>query len=258
MISIKTPEDIEQMRHSCQLAAQALVMIQPYIVPGVTTDRLNTLCHQYILDHKATPSPLNYRPTAQHPLGFPKSICTSVNHQVCHGIPGPRVLREGDIINVDITTYYRSFHGDTSKTFFVGKSKPKGDKIVRIAQECLELGIRAALPNRCIHDIGSVIQRHAHKNRCSVVREYCGHGIGREFHEPPTVLHYATQDQGPILKPGMTFTIEPMINLGKAAIKQMSDGWTVVTKDRSLSAQFEHTILITEDGNEILTKPKEP
>ena len=253
MISIKTPEDIENMRHSCQLAAQTLLMIEAYVCPGVTTGKLNDICHQFILDHGAIPSPLNYRPTSQNPQGFPKSICTSVNHQVCHGIPGKRVLRESDIINIDITTFFKLFHGDTSKTFFVGNPPPKARKIVKIAKECLEVGILAAQPNGYLNDIGMAIERHARKNLCSVVREYCGHGIGRAFHEEPTILHYANKERGIKLLPGMTFTIEPMINLGKAAIKLLPDMWTVVSKDHSLSAQFEHTILITQDGNEILT-----
>lgn len=256
MIVIKSPEDIEQMRQSCQLAAQVLVMIEPFICPGVTTNKLNDICHQFILDHGATPSPLNYRPSAQDPQGFPKSICTSVNQQVCHGIPSNRVLRETDIINIDITTYYKSFHGDTSKTFTVGKSTPKTKKIIRVAKECLDMAILAAQPNRYLGDVGAAIEQHARKNRCSVVREYCGHGIGREFHEEPTVLHYDPKEKrGPILKPGMTFTIEPMINFGKAEIRLLPDHWTVVTKDHSISAQFEHTILITQNGNEILTVP---
>ena len=241
------------MRHTCRLAAQTLVMIEPYVRPGVTTDRLNDLCHQFILDHGAVPSPLNYRPTPRNPQGFPKSICTSVNHQVCHGIPGSRVLREKDIINIDITTFLKGFHGDTSKTFHVGSPSPKAKRIVRIAQECLELGILAAQPHAHLSDIGMAIEYHARQNRCAVVREYCGHGIGRVFHEEPAVVHYASREAGPELLPGMIFTIEPMINLGKADIKVLSDGWTVVTRDHSLSAQFEHTILITPTGNEILT-----
>lgn len=253
MIVIKTSQEIEQMRHSCQLAARTLSMIEPFVQPGVTTNRLNDLCHQFIMDHGAIPSPLHYRPTAQNPDGFPKSICTSVNQQVCHGIPSKRVLRESDIINIDVTTYFKAFHGDTSKTFFVGPPSPKAKKIVAIASACLEAGIAAARPGGYLGDIGAAIERYAHANRCSVVREYCGHGIGRAFHEDPTVLHYVTPDKGPKLLAGMVFTIEPMINLGKAAVKLLPDGWTVVTKDHSLSAQFEHTVLITEYGNEIMT-----
>ncbi|MEO5352971.1 MAG: type I methionyl aminopeptidase [Magnetococcus sp. XQGC-1] len=257
MIPIKTAEEIEQMRLSCQLAAQTLVMIEPFVQPGTTTDQLNTLCHQFILEHGATPSPLHYRPTPSNPLGFPKSICTSVNHQVCHGIPSQRVLREGDIVNVDVTVHLNGFHGDTSKTFFVGRPTPRNKKIVQVAEECLNAGIQAAKPNGHFGDIGMAIELHARKNHCSVVREYCGHGIGRAFHEEPAVLHYVTQNRGAKLLPGMIFTIEPMINQGKPEIRLMPDQWTVVTKDHSLSAQFEHTLLITEQGHEILTVPGE-
>lgn len=257
MIPIKSPEDIEQMRHTCRLAARTLRMIEPHVRPGVTTDALNDICHQFILDHGAVPSPLHYRPSARNPGGFPKSICTSVNQQVCHGIPGKRVLRKADIINIDVTTFYKDFHGDTSKTYIVETPSPKSRKIVRVAEECLAVGLLEAQPYRHLNNIGAAIERHARKNRCSVVREYCGHGIGRNFHEEPSVLHYASREKGPLLLPGMVFTIEPMVNLGKADIRLLSDGWTVVTKDRSLTAQFEHTILITEQGHEILTLPGE-
>lgn len=246
MIQIKDEEEIVGMRATCRLAAETLIMIEEYIKPGITTLYLNEICHDYIISHGARPSPLNYR-------GFPKSICTSVNHQICHGIPGDRVLRDGDIINVDITTYLNGFHGDTSKTFHVGNPTPKGEKVRMVALECMEAGIAVALPGNPLKIIGSTIEKLAKKNRCSVVKEYCGHGIGREFHEEPAVLHYEDKRDQIIIRPGMTFTIEPMINLGKAAIKHMSDNWTVVTKDHSLSAQFEHTILITETGNEVLT-----
>ncbi len=253
MIPIKSQEEIEQMRLSGRLAAQTLAMIEPYVQPGVTTEALNDRCHRFILDHGAVPSPLNYRPTPQNPMGFPKSICTSVNHQVCHGIPGPRILHSGDIVNVDITVCLNGFHGDTSKTFFVGPPTSRNKKIVQVAQECLALGIQAVKPGGCFGDIGAVIELHARKNYCSVVREYCGHGIGRDFHEEPAVLHYGTRNRGATLLPGMIFTIEPMINLGKAEIKLMPDHWTVVTKDHALSAQFEHTVLMTPTGCEILT-----
>ncbi len=253
MIIIKTAEEIEQMRLSCRLAAQTLCMIAEHVQPGISTNALNDLCHQFILDHGATPSPLNYRPSPQNPQGFPKSICTSVNQQVCHGIPGPRVLREGDIINVDITVCRNGFHGDTSKTFFVGPPTSRNSKIVRVAEECLRIGIQAAQPGHTFNAIGNAIEPHARLNHCSVVREYCGHGIGRSFHEEPSVLHYANPDKIAKLAPGMIFTIEPMINMGKADIRLLADHWTVVTKDHTLSAQFEHTILITPGGNEILT-----
>ncbi|MBF0610572.1 MAG: type I methionyl aminopeptidase [Magnetococcales bacterium] len=246
MIVIKTPDEIEAMRPTCRLAAQVLRMIAPHIQPGVTTQQLNDICHDYITAAGAYPSPLNYR-------GFPKSICTSINHQVCHGIPSERVLREGDIINVDITTYMNGYHGDTSHTFHVGKPTPKGDKIVQVAKECLDAGIRAVRPFGRLGDIGAAIEAHARKNRCSVVREYCGHGIGKSFHEDPAVLHYGRAGEGEILRPGMVFTVEPMINLGGPDIKHMPDKWTVVTKDHSLSAQFEHTLAITPHGIDVLT-----
>ncbi|MBF0368388.1 MAG: type I methionyl aminopeptidase [Magnetococcales bacterium] len=246
MIHIKTPEEIRRMRATCRLAAQTLVMIEPLVQPDITTNELNDICHDYIIRHGATPSPLNYR-------GFPKSICTSVNQQVCHGIPGKRKLREGDIINVDITTCLDGFHGDTSRTLFVGKPGPKAKKITEVAEACLDVGIEQVVPGGHIGDIGAAIEAHALKNRCTVVREYCGHGIGRAFHEDPAILHYGQRGEGAVLKPGMIFTIEPMINLGKAAIKHLPDKWTVVTKDHSLSAQFEHTLLVTESGCEILT-----
>ncbi|MEO5339450.1 MAG: type I methionyl aminopeptidase [Magnetococcus sp. MYC-9] len=253
MILIKSAEEIEKMRLSCRLAAQTLAMIAPYVQPGVTTDRLNDLCHQFILDHGAIPSPLNYRPTAQNPLGFPKSICTSVNHQVCHGIPSQRILRENDIVNIDVTVCLNGFHGDTSTTFFVGPPTSRNKKVVQVAEQCLAVGIAAARPNGHFGEIGAAIEQLARQNHCSVVREYCGHGIGRSFHEEPAVLHYATRTPGAKMLPGMIFTIEPMINQGKPEVKLMPDHWTVVTKDHTLSAQFEHTILITPESHEILT-----
>nr|CRH06990.1 Methionine aminopeptidase [Candidatus Magnetococcus massalia] len=246
MIVIKTPEQIEKMRVTCRLAAETLNMIEPYVVPGVTTLELNDRCHQYILDNGATPAPLNYR-------GFPKSICTSVNHQVCHGIPSDRKVRDGDILNVDITTIVDGWHGDTSRTFHVGKPSPKGQRIARIAKECLDLGMAEIKPGNHIGDIGAVIEAHARKSRCTVVQEYCGHGIGEKFHEEPAVLHYGRRGEGVEMRPGMIFTVEPMINLGKPHIKLLPDQWTVVTRDHSLSAQYEHTILVTETGYQVLT-----
>ncbi|MBF0285409.1 MAG: type I methionyl aminopeptidase [Magnetococcales bacterium] len=246
MIILKTPMEIERMRISCQLTARTLKMIEPHVKEGVTTEELNDICHQFIIAQGGIPAPLNYR-------GFPKSICTSVNQQVCHGIPGPRVLREGDIINVDVTTIVDGWHGDASKTFSIGKITPQAEKIVRIAKECLDVGIRAVRPMGRLGDIGAAVENHAHRNRCSVVHEYCGHGIGRAFHEEPAVLHYGRPGTGEILRPGMTFTVEPMINLGARAIKHLPDQWTVVTKDHSLSAQFEHTLVVTESGFDVLT-----
>lgn len=246
-VTIKTPEEIEKMRIAGRLAAEVLEMIGAYVKPGITTDELNTICHDYIVNiQHAIPAPLNYR-------GFPKSICTSVNHQVCHGIPGPKQLKDGDIVNVDVTVIKDGFHGDTSKMFIVGKPTIIGQRVTQIAQECLDIGIKMVRPGTRLGDIGAAIQRHAEKNHFSVVRDYCGHGIGRQFHEEPQVLHYGTPGTGMELKAGMTFTIEPMVNVGKHQVKLLPDGWTVVTKDHSLSAQWEHTILVTEDGYEVLT-----
>lgn len=248
MIRIKTAEEIEAMKPACQLAANTLVMIEPHIRPGMTTDEINEIVHDYTVKHGAIPAPLNYR-------GFPKSVCTSVNHTVCHGIPGSKKLSNGDIINVDVTSILNGWHGDTSKTFYVGEPKPRARKVTEIASRALELGIAAAKPGATLGDIGHAIQSYVEGEKCSVVREYCGHGIGREFHEDPQVLHYGKPGEGMELKPGMVFTIEPMVNFGKAGVKLLGDGWTVVTRDRSLSAQFEHTIALHEDRTEILTTP---
>lgn len=250
-IIIKNQEDIEKMRVAGRLAAQVLEMIGPYVKEGVATEELDKICHDYIINtQQAIPAPLNYH-------GFPKSICTSVNHVICHGIPGSRKLKEGDIINVDVTVLKDGYHGDTSKMFVVGKPSVLAERLIRITQECLYLGIQQVKPGTHLGDIGAVIQKHAEKNRFSVVREYCGHGIGTIFHEPPNVLHYGKAGTGEVLKPGMIFTIEPMINAGKKDVKLLPDGWTVVTKDHSLSAQWEHTILVTETGYEVLTRRQE-
>ncbi len=247
-VIIKTPEEIEKMRVAGKLAASVLDMIGPHVQAGVTTDELNTICHRYITeDLQAIPAPLNYK-------GFPKSICTSINHVVCHGIPNDRALKDGDIINIDITVIKDEYHGDTSKMFFVGKPSILAERLCRITRECMILGIQQVKPGAQLGDIGYAIQQHAEKNHYSVVREFCGHGIGKIFHEPePQVLHYGTRGTGMILVPGMTFTIEPMINAGKAGTKILPDRWTAVTKDRSLSAQWEHTLLVTDTGYEILT-----
>jgi methionyl aminopeptidase len=251
IITIKSPEEIEKMRVAGRLAAEVLDMIQPHVQEGITTDALNQLCHDYITQvQKAIPAPLNY-------LGFPKSICTSVNHQVCHGIPGPRKLKDGDIINIDITVIQEGYHGDTSKMFCIGKPSILADRLVRVTQECLYRGIKIVRPGIHFGDIGAVIQQHAESHHFSIVREYCGHGIGKEFHEPPNVLHYGVPGTGEMLRTGMIFTIEPMINAGKRHVKLLPDQWTVVTKDHSLSAQWEHTILVTESGYEVLTKRTE-
>jgi len=250
-ITIKTQEDIEKMRVAGRLAAQVLEMIVPYVKDGVTTEELDKICHDYIVDvQQAIPAPLNYH-------GFPKSICTSINHQVCHGIPGPRKLKDGDIVNIDVTVLKDGYHGDTSKMFIIGKASVLAERLIKITQECMYLGIEQVKPGAYFGDIGAAIQQHAEKNRFTVVREYCGHGIGKIFHEPPNVLHYGKSGTGDKLKPGMIFTIEPMINAGKRDVKLLPDGWTVVTKDHSLSAQWEHTILVTDTGYEILTKRTE-
>ncbi len=249
-ITLKTPAEIEKMRIAGRLAAEVLEMIKPHVQAGITTDELDKLCHDYIIDvQNAIPAPLNYK-------GFPKSICTSVNHVICHGIPGNKKLKDGDIINVDITVIKDGFHGDTSETFFVGKPSILAERLVRVTRECLFLGIEQVKPGAHFGDIGAVIQQHAEKNHYSVVREFCGHGIGQIFHEPPNVLHYGSKGSGPVIEAGMCFTIEPMINTGKRHIKMLPDGWTAVTKDRSLSAQWEHTLAVTEDGVEILTLRK--
>ncbi len=243
----KTPEELAKMRVAGKLAADVLVFIAPHVQPGITTQELNDLCHDYMVDTLNTiPAPLNYR-------GFPRSICTSVNHQVCHGIPGNKRLKNGDIVNLDITVIKDGFHGDTSRMFLVGETSTLARRVVKIARECLWLGIDMVRPGVRLGDIGAAIQAHAEANACSVVREYCGHGIGREFHEDPQVLHYGNPGTGLVLEEGMTFTIEPMINAGKRQVKLLADGWTVVTKDHSLSAQWEHTLAVTADGVEILT-----
>jgi len=248
MVTIKTAADIEAMRPACRHAADTLVMIEPHIQPGITTDDINNLVHEFTIKAGAIPAPLNYH-------GFPKSVCTSVNHVVCHGIPGNKKLRDGDIVNVDVTSIINGWHGDTSKTFIVGSPKVRTRKIVDIAKHALDIGIAAVRPGATLGDIGHAIQSYVEGESCSVVREYCGHGIGRVFHEDPQVLHFGKPGAGLMLKPGMVFTIEPMVNLGKSAVKLLADHWTVVTRDKSLSAQFEHTLVVTETGHEILTLP---
>lgn len=251
-ITLKTKTEFEKMRIAGKLAAEVLEMIEPYIKPGVTTNEINEICHNYIVQtQKAIPAPLNYH-------GFPKSICTSVNHVVCHGIPNDKKLEDGDIVNVDVTVIKDEYHGDTSKMFCVGDVKPFAKKLIQVTQECLYLAIDLVKPGVRLGDIGHTIQTHAEKNRYSVVREYCGHGIGKIFHEDPQVLHYGKPGTGIEIQTGMTFTIEPMINAGKRDVKlNKLDGWTVTTKDHSLSAQWEHTLGVTESGVEIFTKRKE-
>ncbi len=250
-VSIKTAEELEKMRIAGQLAADVLDMIEPHVKTGVTTDELNTLCHQYITEvQHAIPAPLDYK-------GFPKSICTSVNHVICHGIPNNKKLKEGDIINIDVTVIKDGYHGDTSKMYPVGEIAPHAKRLIDVTQECLYLGIAMVRPGVRLGDIGAAIAHHAEKNHYSVVREFCGHGIGSTFHEPEIqVLHYGKPGTGLILEPGMTFTIEPMINAGKRQMKLLPDGWTAITKDRRLSAQWEHTMAVTDTGFEIFTLRK--
>ena len=246
-ISIKTPEEQTLMRTAGRLAADVLDMIGAYVQPGVTTGDLDKTCHDYIVTTQdAIPAPLNYR-------GFPKSICTSVNHVVCHGIPGNRRLRNGDFVNIDITVIKDGFHGDTSRMFHVGKPAVAAQRVAQVAYDAMWLGIDQVRPGVHLGAIGHAIQTYVESHSCSVVREYCGHGIGQQFHEEPQVLHYGRPNEGIEIRPGMTFTIEPMVNAGKRHVRLLPDGWTVVTKDHSLSAQWEHTILVTTDGHEVLT-----
>jgi len=247
-VTIKTPAEQEQMRTAGRLAADVLDMIGPYVVPGVTTEELNARCHDYIVNvQKAIPAPLNYR-------GFPKSICTSVNHVVCHGIPSPdKRLKQGDIINVDVTVIKDGWHGDTSRMFAVGKIAPAAQRLIDITREAMWIGIRQIRPGTRLGDLGAAIQGFVEPQHLSIVREYCGHGIGKIFHEDPQVLHYGERGRGFELVPGMTFTVEPMVNAGKRHVRLLADGWTVITKDHSLSAQWEHTVLVTDTGYEVLT-----
>jgi methionyl aminopeptidase len=246
-IKIHTAADFDGMRASGKLAAEVLDFITPHVKPGVTTDTLDRLCHGFIVDHGAIPAPLNYR-------GFPRSICSSINHVVCHGIPGDRKLEEGDIVNLDITTILDGWHGDTSRMFLVGdKIAVKARKLVEVTYEAMMRGIAVVKPGVTVGDIGHAIQTFAEANRFSVVRDFCGHGLGRVFHDAPSVVHFGKPGQGPKLRAGMFFTIEPMINAGKYDVKILADGWTAVTKDRSLSAQFEHSIAVTDTGYEIFT-----
>jgi methionyl aminopeptidase len=247
MIATKSREEIETMRESCRLAARTLDHIEPHIRPGVSTAEINRVAHEFIVAHGAYPSPLNYH-------GFPKSVCTSRNEVICHGIPDEHdVIEDGDIVNVDVTTYLNKFHGDTNRTFLAGNVGEEARELVRITHECLMRGIEVVRPGAHLGDIGHAIQTHAEAHGYSVVRDYCGHGIGYEFHEDPQVLHYGKPGTGVRLEEGMTFTIEPMINMGTDKSKVLADGWTVITADGKLSAQFEHTIAVTADGFEILT-----
>jgi methionyl aminopeptidase len=246
LITIHSHEDFEGMRRAGRLAAEVLDFITPHVVEGVTTEELDRLCHDFIVNHDAIPAPLNYR-------GFPKSICTSINHVVCHGIPGEKVLRDGDIVNIDITVILDGWHGDTSRMFPVGKVGVKARRLMDVTYEALMCGIEVVRPGATVGDIGHAIQSFVERHRFSVVRDFCGHGLGRVFHAPPSILHYGTPGTGPQIREGMFFTIEPMINAGRFETKILADGWTAVTKDRSLSAQFEHSIGVTGDGYEIFT-----
>jgi methionyl aminopeptidase len=246
-VSVKSPAEQQAMRLAGRLAADVLDMIAPRVVAGMMTGELDRICHDYIVEQqRAIPAPLNYK-------GFPKSICTSVNHVVCHGIPGDRQLRAGDIVNIDITVIKDGFHGDTSRMFQVGNGAVQARRLCAVAFEAMWTGIRQVAPGRQLGDLGHAIQQYVESHGYSVVREYCGHGIGRGFHEDPQVLHYGEPGTGLVLEPGMTFTVEPMVNAGRRHVKLLGDGWTVVTKDHSLSAQWEHTVLVTADGFEVLT-----
>lgn len=246
-VIVKSADEIEKMRVAGRLAAEVLEMIGEHVKPGISTGELDRICHDYIVDvQQAVPAPLNYR-------GFPKSICTSLNHQVCHGIPGDKVLKKGDILNIDVTVIKDGFHGDTSKMFLVGEAGPFARRLVDVTQQAMWKGIEMVRPGVTLGDIGHAIESFVHEQHFSVVQEYCGHGIGRGFHEDPQILHYGRPGTGMALQQGMTFTIEPMVNAGKRQVKLLGDGWTVVTKDRKLSAQWEHTVLCTADGYEVLT-----
>jgi methionyl aminopeptidase len=252
-IIYKSPAEQQKMREAGQAAAEVLTMIGPQVRAGISTDELNRICHDYIVNRLGCiPAPLHYGGTPDRPP-FPKSICTSVNHVVCHGIPGPKVLKKGDVVNIDVTVIKDGFHGDTSQMFFVGEPSVLARRLVDTAHEAMIEGIRQVRPGARLGDIGHAIQRYAEARGFSIVREYCGHGIGRVFHEDPQVLHYGKAGTGVELKPGMTFTVEPMINAGRAEVKLLPDGWTVVTKDHSLSAQWEHTVLVTDSSVEVLT-----
>ena len=251
-VSIKTPQEIEKMRVAGRLTSEVLDYIEPYVKAGITTNELDKLCHDLIVNvQKGIPAPLNYAPSGHKP--YPKSICTSINHQICHGVPSDKALRNGDIVNLDITVIKDGYHGDSSRMFYVGEPSIQAKRLCETTFQALWRGIHAVKPGAYLGDIGHAIQSFVEPLGYSVVREFCGHGIGQNFHEEPQVLHYGRAKTGLKLEPGMTFTIEPMINAGKAAIKQLGDGWTVVTKDHSLSAQYEHTILVTHTGFEVLT-----
>ena len=245
-IRIHNDDDLYEMRQSCKLAAETLDMIGNYVKPGITTEKLNTLCHDFMLDHGSKPATLGYR-------GFPKSCCISVNHVVCHGIPGPKRLKENDILNIDVTCILNGWFGDSSRMYVAGKVTKKASRLIEVTHESLLHGISVVKPGNTFGDIGEAIQQFVEGNKMSVVRDFCGHGVGRSFHSSPNVLHFGKKKTGAVLEKGMFFTIEPMVNLGKPETKILSDNWTAVTKDKSLSAQFEHTVAVTSEGAEILT-----
>ena len=245
-ITIHNPEDFAGMRAAGQLAAETLDVITEHVHPGVTTAELDQVCHEFIVAHGAVPAPLNYR-------GFPKSICTSINHVVCHGIPGDRRLIDGDVLNIDVTVVLDGWHGDSSRMYVAGRASTRAARLLDITHQALMRGVEAVRPGATLGDVGHAIQTFVEANRFSVVRDFCGHGIGRRFHEAPNVLHFGRLGEGPVLRPGMFFTIEPMVNAGRPEVKVLDDGWTAVTRDRSLSAQFEHMVGVTEDGCEVFT-----
>jgi methionyl aminopeptidase len=248
----KSPQEIEKMRVAGKLASEVLDYISPFVKPGITTAELDKLCHDYMVNVQETiPAPLNYAPPGYSP--YPKSICTSVNHQVCHGVPGEKKLKTGDIVNIDVTVIKNDYHGDTSRMYYVGEPPIQAKRLCEITYESMWRGIDEIKPGKYLGDVGHAIQSFAEGKGCSIVKEFCGHGIGAKFHEEPQVLHYGRIGTGLQLKAGMIFTVEPMINAGKAPIRQLADGWTIVTKDHSLSAQWEHTVLVTEMGYEVLT-----
>jgi methionyl aminopeptidase len=245
-IRLKSPSDIDAIRRAGQLVVKTLELVEAHLQPGITTDSINTLVHAFTLDHGATPAPLNYR-------GFPKSVCVSVNEVICHGIPGARILSDGDIVNVDVTSILNGYYADANRSFFIGTPSQDARKIVSVAAECLKAGMEMVRPGNTVGDIGWAIQRYAESQKCSVVREFVGHGVGFDFHEPPQIAHFGNRGEGVRLVPGMVFTIEPMINLGGPELMILDDQWTAVTKDRSLSAQFEQTLVVTKEGFESLT-----
>lgn len=245
-ISLHGADDFAAMRRAGQLAAMTLDMITPHVRPGVSTDALDQLCHDFIVAHGAAPAPLGYR-------GFPKSTCTSINHVVCHGIPGDRLLEDGDILNIDVTVILDGWHGDSSRMYIAGRARTRAQLLIEVTHEAMMRGIQAVRPGATLGDLGHAIQAFVEANRFSVVRDFCGHGLGRRFHEPPNVLHFGRAGEGLALRPGMIFTVEPMVNAGRPEVKVLDDGWTAVTRDRSLSAQFEHTVGVTAGGVEIFT-----